>query len=544
MPSSGGAAVEERAVQFGLTSREDSGCSQEAKKEEVIESAKSEMGDVREENQRLKMMLERIEKDYKSLQLRFFDILQHETSSKQSTDSAPSHDETEESNELVSLCLGRSPTEPKKEDKSTNSAKSTENEELKANLTLGLDSKILTSAETVLSNPSPAESVEEPKEEEAGETWPPSKVIPKRNGDHDEAAQQSPPKRARVCVRTRCDTPTMNDGCQWRKYGQKISKGNPCPRAYYRCTVAPSCPVRKQVQRCAEDTTILITTYEGTHNHPLPVSATAMASTTSAAASMLLSGSSTSQQGLVSHINGTSARTELNGLSFSLHDQYLRANKQLYFPNSSSPMFPTITLDLTTSPSTSSTPFGRFSSSFSSTSRFPSTSLNFSSTESNSLPPIWGNGLHNYATRSYNNQQLYQSFIEKNHQAVASQQVLTETLTKAITSDPSFRTVIATAISSMMGGGGGASANNRNQRVGDQNCFGQNLNFGETSTASAFSINSLTQNGKGCASSCFNGLSSSTSTSQKGSPLQPALPFSVFNSSSMPNTDNIEEHKS
>ncbi|TKY50289.1 WRKY transcription factor 72 [Spatholobus suberectus] len=215
-------------------------------KEDKLESAKAEMGKVKEENERLKMMLEKVEKDYHSLQLRFFDILHREAFKKGVEDSAASPDEEEEP-KLVSLCLGRSPREPKKDGIIGNSSKPKENEDLEASLTLGLDSKSVSSKEQV-SAMSPMNTSEELKEKNST-----NKSERTKDGG-DEISELTPPsKRARVCVRARCDTPTMHDGCQWRKYGQKIAKGNPCPRAYYRCTLAPACPVRKQVQRCAED---------------------------------------------------------------------------------------------------------------------------------------------------------------------------------------------------------------------------------------------------------------------------------------------------
>ncbi|MBA0717652.1 hypothetical protein Golax_005449 [Gossypium laxum] len=73
-------------------------------------------------------------------------------------------------------------------------------------------------------------------------------------------------REPRFCFQTRSDVDVLDDGYKWRKYGQKVVKNSLHPRSYYRCT-HNNCRVKKRVERLSEDCRMVITTYEGRHNH-------------------------------------------------------------------------------------------------------------------------------------------------------------------------------------------------------------------------------------------------------------------------------------
>ncbi|XP_065875779.1 WRKY transcription factor SUSIBA2-like [Euphorbia lathyris] len=76
-------------------------------------------------------------------------------------------------------------------------------------------------------------------------------------------------REPRVVVQIESEIDILDDGYRWRKYGQKVVKGNPNPRSYYKCTSA-GCQVRKHVERASHNLKFVITTYEAKHNHDVP----------------------------------------------------------------------------------------------------------------------------------------------------------------------------------------------------------------------------------------------------------------------------------
>ncbi|KAJ9549240.1 LOW QUALITY PROTEIN: hypothetical protein OSB04_021783 [Centaurea solstitialis] len=431
-------------------SNEEDDLAEDYKKDGRVSSAKADMGQVREENKKLKHTLTRVLKDYESLQMHFNDFFQQEV---------PKVSETW-------LLIMRKRDGPKKVNCLISKSKEDDGDD-DQELKLGLALRI---------RPNSKIGIKDLKKDETTKAMePPVNSLKTQRIEENDLLDQIPLKKARVSVKVICDTQTMNDGCQWRKYGQKIAKGNPCPRAYYRCTVSPSCPVRKHVQRCAEDRSVLITTYEGTHNHPLSVSATAMASTTSAAASMLKSTSTSSQPGLTT--TAASSTTTASTTNFSNHHgmTYNPTAPQYPFynlPNTTISTYqshPTITLDLTSNPhfnrSTSSN-FAMAAPRFSS-----STCLNFSSPSpsSSSSPSIESSNYKNpiafsYLGRQTLNEALYPTSphdsYKNNSSSASQQQHSAETIaaaTKALTSNPSFRSALAASITSLVRNAGGGA---------------------------------------------------------------------------------------
>ncbi|KAK9279827.1 hypothetical protein L1049_013509 [Liquidambar formosana] len=87
------------------------------------------------------------------------------------------------------------------------------------------------------------------------------------NKDKRRGGRMKKATRPRFAFQTRSADDILDDGYRWRKYGQKAVKNSVYPRSYYRCT-HHTCNVKKQVQRLSKDTSIVVTTYEGIHNHP------------------------------------------------------------------------------------------------------------------------------------------------------------------------------------------------------------------------------------------------------------------------------------
>ncbi|CAI9783647.1 unnamed protein product [Fraxinus pennsylvanica] len=90
------------------------------------------------------------------------------------------------------------------------------------------------------------------------------KLPPRRNPDPGVQGSQSDPESTPSKVPEK----VLDDGYNWRKYGQKLVKGNEFIRSYYKCTY-PNCLVKKQVER-SHYGNLKDVNYLGNHEHPKP----------------------------------------------------------------------------------------------------------------------------------------------------------------------------------------------------------------------------------------------------------------------------------
>ncbi|KAH0668835.1 hypothetical protein KY289_023328 [Solanum tuberosum] len=175
------------------------------KDEDKLNSTKCEIYEAKEENERLKRMLSKMVKDYKSLQMHFQGILTQKNSKNNIIATSNNIHEEKEQVELVSLSLGRSSSTSRElikellyDDKNKSNKK--HSKLLFDGLELGLDCKF-----------TQENSFEELKKENINnerpilvQNYPPSKM----DYCDEEFLQQIPQKKARVSIRAVCGTTT------------------------------------------------------------------------------------------------------------------------------------------------------------------------------------------------------------------------------------------------------------------------------------------------------------------------------------------------
>ncbi|KAI3882225.1 hypothetical protein MKW92_004308 [Papaver armeniacum] len=427
-----------------------------------LEALQQDLNRMNSENQKLKGMLSQVTNNYNTLQMQLVVLMQQkspkiETSQDHEMVNVAKHEENRV-NEMIprqfmDLGLATTNTEVDELSHSSSEGKNLEESSLQKKEMVLFDHQEKSELGSSRDN-------EESLEDHPSQGWVPNKIA-KLNVESQQQQQpmEATMRKPRVSVRARSEAPMVH--YRWMsmaKIWAEDGKGNPCPRAYYRCTMAAACPVRKQVQRCAEDRTILITTYEGTHNHPLPPAAMAMASTTSTAATMLLSGSMSSADGLMNS----------NFLTRTL----LPCSSSMATISASAP-FPTVTLDLTQSPNNPlqfQRPTTQFHVPFMNQS--PSQGFGPQPTAQPQLPQLFGQSPYNQSKFSglqMSSQNGDQAHRSNNHQSPPRQQQQGQTnsladtvsaATAAITADPNFTAALAAAISSIMSGGGQQTMNN------------------------------------------------------------------------------------
>ncbi|KAJ0780760.1 putative transcription factor WRKY family [Helianthus annuus] len=89
----------------------------------------------------------------------------------------------------------------------------------------------------------------------------------KRNSSESSVVKH--PKKPKFIVHATAGTKASADSYKWRKYRQKMAKGNSHPRNCYKCTF-PGCTVKKHMEKVVDGSSQVIITYKGLHNHDIP----------------------------------------------------------------------------------------------------------------------------------------------------------------------------------------------------------------------------------------------------------------------------------